>query len=158
MLIYTYSSRTTIPQFLYLRNALVYSGLMIKALIYLIRQTRSLKLISKYGKFPLFYHTCALITHLDKSQSSHIQEDWISCYALCFLVLSYLVRIIVLYLYSASILYHQHFLLTGHLHLPKITKILILTSLTAKYHSALPLTILRQTFSWLIAFVPIDSP
>jgi len=74
---------------------------------------------------------------------------------LCFLVLSYLVYIIVLYLYSASILYYQHLLLTGHL--PEITKISILSSLTAKYHSMLPLTILRQTFSRLIALVPIDS-
>jgi len=48
-----------------------------------------------------------------------------------FVFLSYLVHIIVLYLYSVSILYYQHFLLTRHL--PKITKISILSSLTTKY-------------------------
>ena len=48
-----------------------------------------------------------------------------------FLVLSYLVHITILYLYSTSILYYWHLLLTGHL--PKITEISILSSLTAKY-------------------------
>ena len=52
-----------------------------------------------------------------------------------FFVLSYLVRIIILYLYSASILYYQHLPLTGHLYLPEITEISILSSLTAKYLS-----------------------
>ena len=53
-----------------------------------------------------------------------------------FFVLSYLVRIIVLYLYSASILYYQHLPLTGLPYLPEITEISILSSLTAKYPSA----------------------
>jgi hypothetical protein len=53
-----------------------------------------------------------------------------------FFVLSYLVRIIVLYLYSVSILYYQHLPLTRHPYLPEITEILILSSLTAKYLSA----------------------
>jgi len=48
-----------------------------------------------------------------------------------FLVLSYLVRITILYLYSVSILYYRHLLLTRHL--SEITEILILSSLTAKY-------------------------
>ena len=50
-----------------------------------------------------------------------------------FFVLSYLVRIIVLYLYSVSILYYRHLPLTGHPYLPEITEISILSSLTAKY-------------------------
>ena len=53
-----------------------------------------------------------------------------------FFVLSYLVRIIVLYLYSTSILYYRHLLLTRHPYLPEITEISILSSLTAKYLSA----------------------
>jgi len=71
------------------------------------------------------------------------------------IVLSYLVRIIILYLYSASILYYQHLLLTGHL--PKITKILILSSLILSISLHFILTILRQTFSWLIALMPVNS-
>jgi len=71
-------------------------------------------------------------------------------------ILSYLVHVIVLYLYSASILYYQHLLLTGHL--PEITKILILSSFILSISPCFILTILGQTFSWLIAFMPVDSP
>jgi len=84
------------------------------------------------------------------------------CYALCFLVLSYLVHIIVLYLYSASILYYRHFPLTGHSHLPEITKISILSSLTAKYLSArfhlLYLDRLSHGSLPLHPLTPLDSP
>ena len=71
-------------------------------------------------------------------------------------ILSYLVHVIILYLYSASILYYWHLPLTGHL--PKITEILILSGFTLSISLHFILTILGQTFSWLIAFVPIDSP
>jgi len=74
----------------------------------------------------------------------------------CLVILSYLVHIIILYLYSAFILYYQHLLLTGHL--PKITKISILSSFMLSISPHFILTILGQTFSQLIAFAPVDSP
>jgi len=89
-------------------------------------------------------------------------ETGVMLHPFVFFVLSYLVRIIILYLYSASILYYQHLPLTRHLYLPEITEISILSSLTAKYlsvhfcllysdrlsHSSLPLH----------PSTPLDSP
>jgi len=108
--------------------------------------------------FVLFpFSTLILLT----TWNSRKQLDWErgkvrQCYALCLVILSYLVRVIILYLYSTSILYYRHLPLTGHL--PEITKISILNSFTLTIPCAYLLTILGQTFSQLIAFVPVDSP
>ena len=79
-----------------------------------------------------------------------------------FFVLSYLVRIIVLYLYSASILYYQHLPLTGLPYLPEITEISILSSLTTKYLSARFYLIYSDRLSHgslpSCPLTPLDSP
>ena len=95
------------------------------------------------------------ITFPNKMMNVYSSFIGISYYTLCLVILSYLVYVIILYLYSASILYYWHLLLTGHL--PEITKISILSSFMLSIPCAYLLTILGQTFSWLIAFVPIDS-
>ena len=62
-----------------------------------------------------------------------------------------------LYLYSTSILYYWHLLLTRHL--PEITKILILSSYTlSTVYLCFILTILGQTFPQAYSLTPVDSP
>jgi len=87
--------------------------------------------------------------------TNNLISDFTTVTPFCLVILSYLVRVIILYLYSTSILYYQHLLLTRHL--PEITEISILSSYMLSIPCTYLLTILGQTFSRLISFMPVDS-